>query len=335
MTSPLIKSIERTGKKRLNSFFRAILVRKPEKPSGEPSGILVLRIDNRMGNLVLITSLLRSLEERFPAARIAVLASHKFSAVLKNRGWEIIEMNKKKQIVNPFLLIEFVRRIRSMDFDTVIDASHPYGFSLSTAMLAALTYIPRRIGSPSPEGAGWYTHVPSSWPERTVHESRAIHRLGSVWSSWPEWKPPFLPVSRRRRNRFIGFHAGGKPGRAFSEERLAALAGMAGELAPVRIYWGNEAERLRAENASSGNVQAAPKIPLERLPEELASLTCFVTPDTGPMHLASAVGTPVTAVFQIDNVERFRPLSRYSEALLKPSDEEVIRSLRSVLQAVR
>jgi lipopolysaccharide heptosyltransferase II len=42
----------------------------------------------------------------------------------------------------------------------------------------------------------------------------------------------------------------------------------------------------------------------------LARLSLFVTPDTGPMHLAAVLGTPVVAVFGPSSPERWGPLSQ-------------------------
>jgi ADP-heptose:LPS heptosyltransferase len=62
-------------------------------------------------------------------------------------------------------------------------------------------------------------------------------------------------------------------------------------------------------------------LPLTELPVEtdlvvlaavLERLTLFITGDTGPMHLASAVGTPVLAIFGPSLPTRFAPLSRRS-----------------------
>ncbi len=329
--------LERAGRKKLNGLFRVLTVRGGSVHYDEPENILVLRIDNRMGNLILLTPFLNSLEDRFPKSRVSLLVSGRFADVLEGRGWNLVRMNKKGQIKHPGQLRLLLKEIRSAGFDTVVDASHPHGFSLSTAMLSALTRIPERIGSPSAEGKGWYNSVPpdSAWPGRTVHESQALHALGNVWESWPVWHRPSIRVKPVEKRAVVGFHAGGKPGRAFSSERLRALTSEISRLRPVIIYWGTEEERMRAEAVAGGGVTAVPAVSLKDLPESFASLEHFVTPDTGPMHLASAVNTSVTAVFSVDNVQRFRPLSPGSAALLNPSDEEIVSSVHQSLQAFR
>jgi ADP-heptose:LPS heptosyltransferase len=47
----------------------------------------------------------------------------------------------------------------------------------------------------------------------------------------------------------------------------------------------------------------------------LSELDLLVTGDTGPMHLAAAVGTPVVAIFGPSNPERYGPLSADARVL--------------------
>ena len=48
---------------------------------------------------------------------------------------------------------------------------------------------------------------------------------------------------------------------------------------------------------------------LVQLAAVLARLSLFITPDTGPMHLAAAAGTPLVALFGPTSPERWGPLS--------------------------
>ena len=56
----------------------------------------------------------------------------------------------------------------------------------------------------------------------------------------------------------------------------------------------------------------AADIDLVLLAAVLERLTLFITGDTGPMHLAAAVGTPVLAIFGPSLPTRYAPLSSRS-----------------------
>jgi len=325
-----IKHFERWSRKSFANLLKALTVRGGSSCLTEnPGKILVLRLDNRIGNLVMLTPLLKSLEKRFPLSEVSVLVSHRFADILEGQNRHLIRVDKKGQIKNPLRLVKLVKSIRSQSFDVVIDASHPHAFSLSTAVMAALSGIPVRVGAPVPGTDGWYTCVPDkeSWPDRHVHESRAIHALGRVWSEWPEWEPPVLDVYEKAPRIRTGFHAGGKPGKAFTSEQLRELTRITAEICPVVVYWGSIEEKRKAESAAQPGVEVAPGIPLADLAGEFATLRLFVTPDTGPMHVASAVNTPVIAVFRENVTERFSPLSQGSVSLINPSIERIAESI--------
>lgn len=72
----------------------------------------------------------------------------------------------------------------------------------------------------------------------------------------------------------------------------------------VVLAWGSAREREeasaalgRARPGRSGDIELAPRTDLVELTELLRGSALLVTGDTGPMHLAAGVGTPVVALF--------------------------------------
>ena len=147
-----LKPLERWGRRRISRILRALLVggieKRPLPP--DPRSILVVRIDDRLGNLVLLEPLLTSLSERFPGARVELLASRTFADVFESHAAvsRIWRAEKKRYIRNPLALLLFFRRLRRCAFDVAIDASHPVSFSLSSAVASALAGAERRAQKP-------------------------------------------------------------------------------------------------------------------------------------------------------------------------------------------
>ena len=84
---------------------------------------------------------------------------------------------------------------------------------------------------------------------------------------------------------------------------MLALTGSAADRAAA-----DEVRRaLPAGAAVADTVGGAPLLVLAAV---LSRLSLFVTPDTGPMHLAAAVGTPLVALFGPSSPERWGPLAR-------------------------
>lgn len=91
-----------------------------------------------------------------------------------------------------------------------------------------------------------------------------------------------------------------QPQKLWPAESFGAVArGLAGDGARV-VMVGSRAEeplRARASATSGGDLPAALGLDLRLSAAVLAGLDLLVTNDTGPMHMAVAVGTPVVAVF--------------------------------------
>jgi ADP-heptose:LPS heptosyltransferase len=312
-----LKGVERAGRRGLNGLLRILFAGRRGPLPESPRSILVVRTDNRLGNLVLMEPLLRSLGERFPDAALELLLSDVFSDLLVSQGYTVIPVDKKGQIKAPWRFPALVGRLRRRGYEVAIDASHPYSFSLSGAVSAAMAGSPCRIGTPSGRWEGWYTAVPAP-PDPDGHESRAIHGLGSVWPGWPGWTPPRLSIEGARPRRAVGIHVGGRPGKAYPEERLAEIVRGISAFCPVELYWGGEGEQRRAAAVSSGSASVMPVTDVTGFMRNVAGLSVFVSPDTGPMHVASALGVPTVGLFRTDNAGRFAPLSPGSVVLRDP-----------------
>lgn len=330
----MLKNIERSGRKRLNGLLRKLCVGRSVPLPGNPSSILVVRTDNRMGNLVLMEPLLRSLGQRFPDARLVLLLSHVFAELLECQGYSTITVDKKRQTRYPWEFSSLVRRLRKERFEVAIDASHPFSFSLSSAVITALSGAGARISTPSGNWEGWFTSVPEA-PNPADHESLTIHSLGSVWEDWPRWTAPGLAVDGVVFRDGVGLHVGGKPGKACPPDRMRDIVSLITARCSLELYWGSEKERILAEELSGTGASVMPPMGLQEFMRSVAGLRAFVSADTGPMHVASALSIPVLALFRTGNVDRFAPLSEGSRILLDPEGavpEAVIAMLRDMVR---
>ncbi len=63
-----------------------------------------------------------------------------------------------------------------------------------------------------------------------------------------------------------------------------------------------------ADGIGPGTIVAAGRLPLRQVPPLIKRLGVFVTGDTGPMHIAIAVGTPVVALYAVADSKKTGPL---------------------------
>jgi len=335
---PFLKSIEQWGRRRAAATMSTGAHEGGSRLSLKPSRILVIRTDNRLGNLVLMEPLLRSLKKRFPRAELDILASDVFSELLECQGYNVIMVDKKGQIRNPAKFWSLIRKLRSRAYNVAIDAAHPHSFSLSGAVSTLLSGADCRISTCTGDSTGWYTDTVAE-PPLHWHESRALHSLGSVWDSWPEWSPPELHAVNAVQRNAAGLHVGASGNKRYSIEHLEELVDRICRRVILEVYWGSSAERKTAEYLGSRYpVAVMPELSVTGLIERIAGLRLFITPDNGPMHIASALSVPVIALFRIDNRGRFAPLSEGSKTLFAeggPEPERVAAAVQEVLPDIK
>ena len=121
---------------------------------------------------------------------------------------------------------------------------------------------------------------------------------------------------------------------ALAAERFAAVAEHLGRQwsLPTIVVWYGDRERVMAERVVAGAGGYAHLPPATRL-TELAAVTrlarLFVSSDTGPLHLASAVGTPCVALFGPSRADRCRPYGPQHIAIQQRSIDALARNRRT------
>jgi ADP-heptose:LPS heptosyltransferase len=113
---------------------------------------------------------------------------------------------------------------------------------------------------------------------------------------------------------WVGVHvSGGRPSKQWHLDRFADVARrVARERGATIVLTGAEADRpivdaVASQLAGVPVVNVAGALDLFELAGLLAELDLLITGDTGPMHLASAVGTPLVALFGPADPRRYGP----------------------------
>ena len=140
--------------------------------------------------------------------------------------------------------------------------------------------------------------------------------------------------SARRARPLVGVHVSG--GRESKQWHLDRFASVARELAGARgatiVLTGSDGgspdgRRRRAISPACASSTRRGALDLPTLAALLARLDLLVTGDTGPMHLAAAMGTPVVALFGPSHPERYGPLASLAA---HPPRRPAVQSVRTV-----
>jgi ADP-heptose:LPS heptosyltransferase len=198
----------------------------------------------------------------------------------------------------------------------------------------ALSGAPRRVGFSSGGGGAFLTHALAYAP--SDHTAANALRLvdaalpAAAGAAEPRPRHPRLPVpdqARREASRLlgnanssgllVGIHAsGGRQIKQWHMDRFAQVATrLARDLGATIVLTGTPEDRPLVERITSAlppdvrTLDVAGSMELPVFAGLLEQLSLFVTCDTGPMHLAAAVGTPVVALFGPSDPRRYGPLT--------------------------
>jgi len=127
---------------------------------------------------------------------------------------------------------------------------------------------------------------------------------------WPEFQ--------RNQPYAVVLAGAGQPSKILSAEILANLARLltARDLEVVLAWGPGELERAEAVVADAGGTAVvAPQTNIEQLAVLLGGASVVIGADTGPIHLAAALGAPTLGVFLTTDWRRNGPLGRCATAL--------------------
>lgn len=268
-----------------------------------------------LGDIVLTTPLLRELKRVHPGASLTVLTTPLGRAVLDGHPAidALVAHDKKGRDRGPLGMVRALRALRAERFDAAIAAQR----SSRTGLLVLGAAAPRRVGFARAPGAWAYTEsVP--WDGARHAVDRYLALAGPLGGDPERADPtPVLGVAPGAREKVGGLlaEAGIGPGaevlavapgsiwgtKRWTPDGFAAVVRAAPGLglAPVLVGSPDEAALCREVAARAGG--GVPVLAGSTGPADLTALLArskvLVVNDSGPGHVASAVGTPVVAVF--------------------------------------
>jgi ADP-heptose:LPS heptosyltransferase len=205
------------------------------------------------------------------------------------------------------------QQLRKLRFDTTIDLQ----CLTKSAITAWLSGAPQRLGKTGADGrelSPWFNNVlvEAGGTHVVEHYLSMLRPLGiqspGVRFDLPERPADAEPIERFLHKtglvgpRFAVLNPGaGWPSKIWPAERYGALARYLDDVhgVPSVAAWGIQAELPLAERIvamSGGHAQLAPPTTMLQLAALCRRATLFIGSDTGPMHLAVAVGTPTISM---------------------------------------
>lgn len=299
-------------------------------PPPDPATIrrLLVRSTNWIGDVVMISPALAALRRRFPSARIEIVAlPHLAECFAGNPAIdEVVPFDRRGADRGASGLLRLARELRARRYDAAV----LFPKAIGAALLARLSGIPIRIGLAADRRAWLLTHaVPLPGDTEPRHHLDLFLDVARAAGCDVSDRTPFFPVlpaasaraeailKERGAGRFqslIGLHVGAsKKPRAWHLDRFAEAAGRVakGRGAGVLLLGGggDVAEMARvAERLGPLAIDACGRTTIQEMAALLARCRLFLGNDSGPMHLAGALGVPVVAIFGPGDPARTAPV---------------------------
>lgn len=288
-----------------------------------------------LGDIVLALPALTALRESFPDAKISWLVRPEFAPLLENHPHldEIIPFDRKslgRAWCNPkafSALISLILQLRRSRFDVVFDFQGLF----RTAILAWLSGCKKRFGKANSRELAHLFYT-----DQIEQDAESIHlvdfylkmvKAAGADNLSVRFELPSNPADVDSVNKLLkscsidsGEYVVFVPGSAHKDkcwpsERFAALADkITSQFNLPVIAVGAASDKNLIEKidnlAKSPVINFAGRTSLKELVELLRAARLVVSNDTGPGHIAAALGTPLVMMYSWSNPARIAPYGR-------------------------
>lgn len=305
------------------------------RPAEAPRRILLLRLE-RIGDFLMTLAAIQAVRHRAPSAHVHLVVGGWNASLARLVPWvdavetlDVPWLSRKDAGLSASALARQARAWRAQEFDLAIN----FEPDIRSNLLLNLSGAARRVGFVSGGGGAMLTDA-LTYDTRSHTSENALRLVDTAL--------PLAPTSDRSAIRharltvpedarqaaarmlatvhdrpLVGFHASaGRKVKQWHMDRFAQVATkLARELSATIVLTGTPDDRPLVNGIRSllppdvHVLDLAEPMELPVFAALLEQLQLLVTCDTGPMHLAAAVGTRVVALFGPSDPRRYGPLT--------------------------
>jgi lipopolysaccharide heptosyltransferase I len=298
----------------------------PATSQPSPERILVVKFGS-LGDIVHCLPSVRQILDHFPKAEVDWLIEQKNKTVVEMSGLAVrlipidtYQWRNSPGIGSAREILEFVWALRTDGYDCAID----FQGLLKSAFVSYLSSAPVRIGWERDflkESASrfFYTEVVTPRRVHIIDQQMELLKPLGIDPDWDTLAPLRAPAAARQtiaqrlgnvRDFVLINPGGGWVTKRWEPARFADLARrLAADGLDVVVTWGPGEEAVAREIGGASGAMVVPST-LTELVALCERARLFVGGDTGPMHFAASVGTPVVAIFGPTSSDRNGPFRR-------------------------
>ncbi len=278
-----------------------------------PRSIVIVKL-SAIGDVLHGVPAAVAVKRAFPQATVGWVVEGRAGDVLAgHRAVDHVFRLPRGWLKSPRTVLALRHQLRDFAPDATIDLQGLFKSGIATWLSGARM----RIGHAWPESReqAWrfYTHRVVTTAAHVVDRNFQLLAPLGVRDEQPAFDMPRWPVSRARMQQWFAAQrfavtpaiinpGAGWASKLWAPERFAAVAQHLRQRHGITsiVAWGGGKERAVAERIVSlarGAAMLAPDTTLTDLGELCRLARVFISSDTGPLHLAAAVGTPCVGLF--------------------------------------
>ena len=320
-----------------------------------------------LGDIVHAMVVLQFIKARFPKLQIDWIVEERFAEVLRHNPdvTNVLTVNLKAAKTNKRAIFQEHKALKTyakQDYDLIIDAQGLLKSAVVARLLGKNIAGFDSLSIREPIASYLYSHkIACAYDENTIDRNAAVLARPLGFSISQEdilakkaflfFSPPTIDLNKFLRNdlKNMVFVIGSTW--ASRNYPAAKFVEVANALKQNRlIIWGNETERLAAENMAtqSSFIHVLPALDLNALKALLSQVDLVIGNDTGPTHFAWGLNTPsitlfgctpVSRVYQTDinkvlkspSVVNPRKLNKLDDSVREIKPEQIIQLASSLL----
>ncbi len=270
--------------------------------------ILITRTD-RLGDVLLSTPVIKNLRDSLPGAYIAMMVKESLVDLLIGNPYldEVIAFDKSKKHKGIINSLAFIKYLKEKRFDSVL-ILHP---TVRVHIIAFLTGIKERMGYDIKFGflntcilkheknlgqkheieyvLEFLKEIGISYPDKTMYMP--------IYSEAEAWAERFLKENGLNNSKIVLIHAQAScPSRLWPQEDYNYVAERIINNYKARIVYVGE-KRDDKIKEGDGILNFTGKTTISQLASIIKHIDLLISNDSGPVHIAVALGTPVISIF--------------------------------------
>ncbi len=308
---------------------------------------ILLRVPNWIGDAVMSIPAMDALIALYPNARITVLAKPRTAPFFRRPGVEIMEFDEQGRHAGMTGKLRLARELKRKKFDMAVLFQN----SFEGALLVRMAVIPERVGYDR-HRRGFLLTRPIEFTEEISKRHQVFYYLNivkalgaevadSIDAAVPEIDitddevEAALEIIRKAGfagRTLVGAAPGASygPAKMWPEQSFSSVfehMNSAGGLNAVPVIFGGYDDQPAAKSLSDKltkagvkNLNLAGETNLTEFMALASLMKVFISNDSGPMHVAAALGTPTVGIFGSTEPAHTGPVGRCVKIVRKPID---------------